>query len=312
MLLVILFFTVFTNKSSSEKMPSDKEGISMAQEQLLNESDILLLKLKQLQKADELYASLFIQSKVTPAMDSVDTKISTEEAKFKNVIDSFNQKKDSYSGRDKDLFQKMNDYFEQSFESRRSIGNIRYALAEGNFNLDDNQQKWLKLNSDLIAKNNRIEELQNSLNSKNEKAASVAALSNSSETVSLKATLQLQRSENENLKNKINSLNNTISGLQSNLAKKGNSVANNSENISSSNSKKVEILNDQIELANINCNLIRADVQQIISNSKQRQKLLSDALANLNNLSKSNNPEIKNEVNIKLKELQRIAETVRD
>ncbi|MEO6837600.1 MAG: hypothetical protein ABI185_04385 [Ginsengibacter sp.] len=293
-------------------MPSDKEGISMAQEQLLNESDILLLKLKQLQKADELYASLFIQSKVTPAMDSVDTKISTEEAKFKNVIDSFNQKKDSYSGRDKDLFQKMNDYFEQSFESRRSIGNIRYALAEGNFNLDDNQQKWLKLNSDLIAKNNRIEELQNSLNSKNEKAASVAALSNSSETVSLKATLQLQRSENENLKNKINSLNNTISGLQSNLAKKGNSVANNSENISSSNSKKVEILNDQIELANINCNLIRADVQQIISNSKQRQKLLSDALANLNNLSKSNNPEIKNEVNIKLKELQRIAETVRD
>lgn len=307
--LVILFFTFFNHKKPSAKIANTIENNSEPQKQLLTETDILLNKLIELQKADERYASLFVQSSVTPAMDSVDTQISIYEANFKNVIDSFSQTENNYSGNNKILFNKINEYFKQTLENRRAIGNIRYALAAGNFSLDSNQKKWLKLNSDLLAKNKRIEELENLLQSNSDNINSQIEKSNA-ELAPLQATINRQQIENDNLKQNIKSLNTTISTLQSNLAAKATNSTQNQT--SSADLEKIQQLNDEIQLAKISCNLTRADAQQIISNSKERKELLTDALQSLINLSKSSNPEIRQKANSKLKELQRIAGTIRD
>lgn len=307
--LVILFFTFFNHKKSSPKIANSIENTSEPQKQLLTETDILLNKLIELQKADERYASLFVQSSVTPAMDSVDTQISIEESNFKNVIDSFSQKENNYSGTDEMLFKKINEYFNQTLENRRAIGNIRYALAAGNFDLDSNQKKWLQLNSDLIAKNKRIKELENLLQSNTGDINTQTNKSNA-EITSLKATINKQQSENDNLSQNIKSLNTTISNLQSKLAAK--ETNSNQNQTSSADLEKIQQLNDEIQLAKISCNLTRADAQQIISNSKERKALLTDALQSLINLSRSSNPEIRQQANGKLKELQRIAGTIRD
>jgi len=310
-ILVILFFTFFYHKTPPTKTANTNEiNNSAPQKQLLSETDILLNKLLQLQKADEHYASLFVQSSVSPAMDSIDTQISIEESDFKNVIDSFSQNKNNYSGGDEILFKKINEYFNQTLENRRAIGNIRYALAAGNFDLDSNQKKWLQLNSDLIAKNKRIKDLENLLQSNTDNINTQTDKSNA-EIAPLQATINRQQSENDNLKQNIKSLNTTIITLQSDLASKESSSTKNQET-SSADLEKIQQLNDEIQLAKISCNLTRADAQQIISNSKERKELLTNALKSLVSLSKSDNPEIRQQANGKLKELQRIAGTIRD
>lgn len=309
-LLVILFFTFFYPKKPIAKITNTIEKNSEPQKQLLTETDILLNGLLRLQKADEHYASLFAQSSVTPAMDSVDTQISIEESDFKNVIDSFTQNENNYSGNGEILFKKINEYFKQTLENRRAIGNIRYALAAGNFDLDSNQKKWLKMNRDLIAKNKRIDELENLLQSDSDKTNSqIEKLK--AEIVPLQATTNRQQSENDNLKQNIKSLTATIATLQSNLAAKESNSKKNQET-SAANLEKIQQLNDEIQLANISCNLTRADAQQIISKSKERKELLTNALQSLITLSKSDNPEIRQQANGKLKELRRIAGTIRD
>ncbi len=310
-ILVILLFTFFYHKKPSNKIANTNEiNNSAPQKQLLAETGILLNKLLELQKADEHYASLFVQSSVSPAMDSVDTQISLEESEFKNVIDSFSQNENNYSGGEEILFKKINEYFNQTLENRRAIGNIRYALAAGNFDLDSNQKKWLQLNSDLIAKNKRIKELENLLQSNTGDINTQTDKSNA-EIASLKATVNKQQTENDNLTQNIKSLNTTIATLQSNLTAKESSPTKNQET-SSADLEKIQQLNAEIQLANIGCNLTRADPEQIISNSKERKELLTVALKVLSNLSKSNNPEIRQQANVKLRELQRIASTIRD
>ena len=308
-ILVILFFTVFNHKKPSAKINNSQVKTSVPQKQLLIETDILLNNLLQLQKADEHYAALFKQSSVTPAMDSVDTQISIEESNFKNVIDSFSQNENNYSGGDEILFKKMNEYFKQTLESRQAIGNIRYALAAGNFDLDSNQKKWLQLNSDLIAKNKRIGELEHLLQSNSNKINTQAE--EAIKIVPLKATIDKQQTENDNLKQNIKSLNATIASLQSNLSAKESSSTKTPQ-ISSAGAEEIQHLKDEIQLAKISCNLTRADAKQIISNSKERKELLVVALKVLTNLSQSNNPETRQQANAKLRELQRISEAIRD
>lgn len=320
--LIILYFTFLKDKSPL-KSTVPQSGFGLAQKEIMNEADLLFNQMKDLQKLDERYSALFVQSEVTPAMDSIDTEISNKEFIFKSIVDSFAGKADALSvGDDKKLFDKFNAFFKQTLENRRTIGNIRYALAAGNFNLDSGQQKLLRMNSDIILKNDRIAELEKQLASnRNFDSGRTAGIVNVSQTLQNSLTDEQQKNTaltnaNNLLRENIVSLNGEMEGYRQTIAttkanddSKAGEVAK--ETIDAIDTR-VEDLNAELQLARVDCNLSRADVKQIISNSRQRKELLSQALGVLNTLSKSDNADIQNKAKAKIRELYRITETVRD
>lgn len=314
--LIILYFTFLKDKSSAQKTNTETAANTDVQKPLLIESDSLIDQLKKLQKLDERYSALFVQSKVTPAMDSIDTEISAKEYIFNNIIDSFEKKNNAaYTGPQKELYKKITDYFKQSLENRRTIGNIRYALAAGNFDLDSGQQRWLKLHSDLILKDNRIEELEKQLATNTSTSQSSVATADHESNLSLRDALSDEQKKNETLANANRLLKQSVNSLNTDLIKYRNGTSKNNNTVSAednSTKKMVEDLNAEIQLAKVDCNLSRADVKQIISNSRQRKELLSDALKVLNDLSNSQSADIRTKTKQRLTELHRITETVRD
>ena len=76
--------------------------------------------------------------------------------------------------------------------------------------------------------------------------------------------------------------------------------------------KRVSDLNTEIRLAQVDCNLSRVDATQIISNSKQRKALLSDALNTLNTLAVNGDATVKRKVLDKINRLNQVSSTFRD
>lgn len=75
---------------------------------------------------------------------------------------------------------------------------------------------------------------------------------------------------------------------------------------------KIEELEAALRLAEVNCNLTRADAREIIYNSKQRKALLENSLNILRNLSASPNQTVQKKAREKMTELKTIASTIRD
>jgi hypothetical protein len=67
-----------------------------------------------------------------------------------------------------------------------------------------------------------------------------------------------------------------------------------------------------MEIARVDCNLNRADVNEIISNQKQRRYLLSEALTILNTLAQNADTKLQADVRQRMNRLNKISTTVRD
>jgi hypothetical protein len=74
----------------------------------------------------------------------------------------------------------------------------------------------------------------------------------------------------------------------------------------------VDLLNAELRLAEVNCELSRADARQVVYNSRQRQELLTDALSILTQLEQSPDAEIQKKARQKMVELRSIVSTVHD
>jgi chromosome segregation ATPase len=136
------------------------------------------------------------------------------------------------------------------------------------------------------------------------------------ETETLKLLVASKEKEISSLKNVNSSLDNDIKTLNTQLTSTRTS-ANNTEvevikNKYAALEHRYQQLNADLDFAKIDCNLTRADSKQIISNSKQRKELLSEALDILNDLSKSENDEIQKRANNKITQLSQIVSTIRD
>ncbi len=75
---------------------------------------------------------------------------------------------------------------------------------------------------------------------------------------------------------------------------------------------RVAVLDAELRLAEVNCDLSRADARQIVYNAKQREGLLSAALTILNQLMLSPDAEIQKKARQKMTELRSIVSTVHD
>ena len=76
--------------------------------------------------------------------------------------------------------------------------------------------------------------------------------------------------------------------------------------------QKVQDLNADLYFAKVDCNLSRADAQQIISNARQRKELLSESLAMLTSLSASGDAGIQKKAKEKIAHLNHIATALHD
>ena len=76
--------------------------------------------------------------------------------------------------------------------------------------------------------------------------------------------------------------------------------------------QKVDVLDAELRLARVDCNLTRVDAAQIISNSRQRKELLSEASGILTSLSKYEDADIKKKVHDKITRLNQVAANSRD
>ena len=71
-------------------------------------------------------------------------------------------------------------------------------------------------------------------------------------------------------------------------------------------------LSDELRFAQVDCNLSRADARQVVYNAKQRKDLLTDALTTLNDLARSQDPEVQKKARERLGLLRSIASSVHD
>lgn len=71
-------------------------------------------------------------------------------------------------------------------------------------------------------------------------------------------------------------------------------------------------LSDELRFAQVDCNLSRADARQMVYNAKQRKDLLTDALAALNDLARSQDPEVQKKARERIILLRSIASSVHD
>ncbi|MBC8034858.1 MAG: hypothetical protein H7Y03_11975 [Chitinophagaceae bacterium] len=126
-----------------------------------------------------------------------------------------------------------------------------------------------------------------------------------SQYTSILSMINTLKKENESLTAKINKLSTGNSTITNEMLKNEKSRAALLE-------KRISDLNAELRFAKVDCNLTRADVTQIISNSKQRKELLAEALASLNNLSRSDDAVIAQKAKEKFQRLNNIAKTVRD
>ncbi len=121
----------------------------------------------------------------------------------------------------------------------------------------------------------------------------------------LNATISNLKKENEQLTLQISQSRSAVTGNNEETTK---AIKNKNEQLET----KLQAMDAELRFMKIDCNLSRADVNQIISNSRQRQALLSEALQTLNTLSRSEDAEVRNKAKKKFLQLETIAKTVRD
>ncbi len=169
----------------------------------------------------------------------------------------------------------------------------------------DSSQVILDLQLALLKKTQQVQELESTKNITGQPT-------NGSNPDMLTERLEQRETDIAELKDRYLALEQQNGSLQKKLKEVEN-------NASQRNSPAVETPTERptdtdaaLRLAEVDCNLTRADARAIISNSRQRKALLEESLKILNTLSKSSNTRVQQQVKDKMAELNSIANTIRD
>jgi len=318
------------NVNNPAYVDNDADKVTTAQQHvLLMQDEILHGHLNALQKLDKEYTTLLSDTANKNGMEGINARISAEESFLNESIDSISKELVNNPGVvDESLFTNMVTSFRLALENRRGLSNLRDALGVGKATINPGQQLMLKVKSELLAKETKIANLENALkvmqaNLDKKPVAPVSVIAKVPVVVP-KAPLPLS-TENDNLNkekliekdNKIVALTTTNSMLQKEYDRLSKQYTDAKKNLETNDLKsksvalesKVDELNTELRLAQVDCNLARADASQIISNSKQRRVLLSEASAILNNISKSDNAAVQKKVQDKIARLNQVAKT---
>ncbi|MEO5894010.1 MAG: hypothetical protein ABIQ31_27375 [Ferruginibacter sp.] len=313
-------FTVVT-KNDRSQLP--KQSASYY-DLLLSYNDLLTRRLNALQQLDQQYVDLLTKTNDKKALDSANRLIHAQEEIFRGTIDSIflNTPVQTDTVLNNLLIDNVTVY-KNMLQNRPSISSLRNAINQDKKSLNPDEMTSLKIQNELQEKNNRIASLESSLkvmSASRVPAATAPSLTQQPDKrdeniVALKENIAQQE-------NKITTLTTTYSSLRQDydkLIKQQNDAAKTSgtadvtfKNKATSLQQKIDELNAELRLAQVDCNLSRVDAGQIISNSRQRKELLSEASGILTSLAKSEDADIRKKVQLKIARLNQVAANTRD
>ena len=317
--LLLVIFLAFRDTSLVAENPETPNFILRKENQQAIMADSMLhQQLMAIQVMDKQYALLLGDSSADRRSDSVDRAIKAGERKMRNMLDSLGKANGTDSF---DIGSSNLRAFWAELDDRKTQVDIRNRIYEKNRILySDPQAADLENKGALIDKDIRIADLESKVNNANQynrsdPSSETGNGKKTDEAVLRKAFDDLQKDYdrltdiNTRLRNSNDLLNTQISGNGT----PGKEVSNSSGKTRISMlERRVEDLNSALYLSTVDCNLSRVDVNQIISNARQRRELLKQAMEILNSLKNSSNPEVVKIAQEKTAQLNRIAATVRD
>lgn len=236
-------------------------------------------------------------------LDSLQRIIQQMEKSLRHNVDSLNQAKERSSGKKDEQLSFFEDLLENRTVLRLTGG------ADGNnpgINTDASAQE---LKTSLLKKNLEVIELQRKLAEGN-------GSGNDAYPANEMGELQQRLAEKDNdlkaLQTKFAVVDQQNHVYTKRIADIEKASGGTKSAAGLPSQEKLAELEASLRLAQVDCNLTRADGREIISSSKQRKALLEESLRILNNLSTSNNISVQQQVRDKQKELNRIATTIRD
>ena len=294
--------------------------IPAQQRNLLLQDEVLHSYLSSLQNFDAEYISILSGGNVVnnTALLNVKNNILLTEIAFNKSIDSVASAMIKYPNKvDENLFLNMISSFRLALQNRRAINNVRNMLEEKNENLNPDQKILFTIKNELVAKDTKIASLETALKLMQNSVALTAAANNNTTNEQFEINKKLL--ERDNKITTLTTLSNTLQKQNERLNKQvidGVKATESNEYALKAKTtvleKKIEDLNAEIRLAQVDCNLVRADASQIISNSKQRKLLLSEAINILNGLAKTENGAMQKKIQDKITKLNQVATTYRD
>lgn len=325
LLMILIGITFWKNnpqpiqQATLKSVPGTKNSV---EHQVVLSDELLHNRLSQLQELDKKYALLLTDSTLSSfQLDSANKIILNAEALFRKTIDSVEQENKQYNSVDNEnMLTNMTDAFSISLENRRSANNIRMALVTSRKGMNTDQKSLLQLQNELQKKDDRIAELEASLKTK-PVVASINTSDNNDlikRNESLRTDIKTMEDKNYALTKLVNSLkqdNENLTGQlndQHTTKRTIESSEGDTKTKTAAMERRLEELNAELSFARVECNLSRADAKQIISNSRQRKDLLTDALNTLNSLARSDNAAIQQKAKEKINQLNRLATTLRD
>ncbi|MEO8582820.1 MAG: hypothetical protein ABI415_03425 [Flavitalea sp.] len=292
---------------------------STEEHRVLGSSMLLHSEFGKLQLLDE--TALNISNSGDSALqEAINRSIEEKEAEFRKSIDSIEKETSKINAwANVVMIDSVTNSFKRALNNRAMMENFREAVNKQALALPDEQKQLLQLQFDINQKDQRIFDLQRQMASYSETRAPITREASSAKlSGDAAAELKDEEMRNAGLLDVINGLKEDNKKAQDELKKIRGSVAYNQSAYNTSSNKnsvlqeQVAQLTSDLNFAKINCNLVRADANKIISTPKQRKELLSEALQSLQELTLSENISVQQKAKEKIRELNAIASTVRD
>lgn len=285
---------------------------------LLANNNILAGRINSLQQLDQKYADQLSMKGDKKMLDSINLQIFVQEEILRGSIDSIflNSTRQPDSNLN-NLSNNIISSYRSILNNRQAITGLRNVINLNSTSLSPDKKVLLKLQNELQQKNNQLLSLESSIKN------NVVEKNNSVQKNDVQETNTTTLKKNiADLENKVYWLTSTNYSLKQDNDKMlraqtealKNSTINETsvKNQSGVLQQKVDALEAELRLARVDCNLTRVDAGQIISNSRQRKELLSEASGILTSLSKSGDAGIKKKVQDKIVRLNQVAANSRD
>jgi len=312
-LIGTIFAALFVREPSPVPISSSTTmaNVRTEHQQILAQSDHLQSTLKMLQEYDDQYNKMVSEPGSENARSTLQAKINSTEASLSKGVEDLGRSKALYGyGENAKLVENISNLYLMTLNGRTKLRETRRLFAAGN-NIAPAQQELMRLTAQLNSRDQEIadlkskpentrvanestaipdgivkenESLRNTVADSREKAASAAE------------QVALLKKENTKLTEKLNDLQRVAPTARADAGE----------------SSKIKTLSADLNFSQVDCNLTRADAKQIISNARQRRELLNEALTILNNLTKSENPEIRKKAAEKISALNYIAKNIRE
>jgi chromosome segregation ATPase len=311
MILLALIFSLFI---PARTVIAPAQPITVVKPDALSQTDAFLHHgYAHLQTLDAQFAAALSDSSVLE--EPIMSKIAVAESEFRSSLDSIQRIHDAKGGGAG--FSEADSVvasFRSLLSSRRTLATFRSLLTSDQNTAGDEAVAQMKLASELVQKEQEIATLQKQLkltevlyerpagpvkHDVNEEPAE-----NSRVVDQLNQRLNAMRKDNESLAAQLVAVRKAATEKESQMAdmrEKSASLEKNSGELAA-----------ELRFAQVDCNLSRANIKEIISNSRQRQELLTQSLNILNDLAQSDNSVVQRKAKDKLVQLKNIASVIHD